>query len=141
MLPIKFRFIWLGSFVGWEWFLCPSIKKEKPRLVRLFTFVLYLVLISFCKFFHDLVVFLPGIDHYHTLVPCLFTIYPTVISPTFYKNFMTYYHHFTAKKHRPRSFRAKNLCAYCISWLFYNVKKLKKNKCQIFISSLTIIIL
>jgi len=26
---------------------------------------------------------------------------------------MTYHRHFTAKKHRPRWFRAKNHCAYC----------------------------
>jgi len=33
-----------------------------------------------------------------------------VISPTFYGDLMTYHCHFTTKKHRPRWFRAKNLC-------------------------------
>ena len=34
----------------------------------------------------------------------------TVISPTFYRDFMTCHCHFTAKKHWPRWFPAKNLC-------------------------------
>jgi len=37
-----------------------------------------------------------------------------MITPTFYGDFMTYHRHFAAKKHRPRWFRAKNLCAYCV---------------------------
>ena len=42
-------------------------------------------------------------------------LYIFTISPTFYRDFMTYHHHFTVKEHRPRWFRAKNLCTYC-SW-------------------------
>jgi len=37
-----------------------------------------------------------------------------MISQTFYEDFMTYHRHFTAKKHWPRWFRAKNRCAYCM---------------------------
>jgi len=55
--------------------------------------------------------FSPRCCHRH-LGPNLYTF--TAISSTFYGDFMTYHRHFTAKKHRPRWFCAKNLCAYCI---------------------------
>ena len=52
------------------------------------------------------------IFHRH-LGPNLY-IFVVKVSPWFHRDFMTYHRHFTTKKHRPRWFRAKNLCAYCI---------------------------